>query len=271
MFGRQKKPVLASWIHTHIGGGDRYLMKWLSSADCHLALSAIQAETLNTITPKEQIRIVHNPVVLPNAVTERSDTSEPHLLFIGRLAPEKRVDLILKAMARLKDTTWTASIVGDGPLRDELLNLERELSIPPGRVSWFGWRDEPWRTVEDATVLVLPSSQEGFPLVVVEAWARGIAVITSDGQTLWKEFLSTGQGGWQFKMGSSEELAGILKGISDGDVSFPDTSKLRKLATPFGLTEWGTNFERCLVELVGSSAPGGKNLLLQGWGRSRQA
>jgi len=256
--GSVKRPVLASWIHTHIDSANRPLMKWLSAADCHMVLSAVHADTLATTTSEENIRIVHNPVVIPGKMIDRSSVSTPHLVFVGRLAAEKRVDLILMAMAELADTGWTASIIGDGPLKDELHKLERDLFIAQGRVSWLGWRKEPWEEVSDATVLVLPSPREGFPLVVVEALARGIPVIVSDGQLALKKFVREG-GGWTFANSDTNDLTRVLRRIAEGAESLPNQAHLLKLAEPYGVDEWGNHFETSIRELVNEMTVGARD------------
>lgn len=242
------RPVIASWVQTHLGPSSA---RWMRYADGHLALSQEHMDIIADMTGRpDGIRVVNNPVMAPETLVRRSEPDSPHLLFIGRLAPEKRVDLILVALSELLDTGWTLTIIGEGPAREELQALARSLSLPSGRVTWTGWLEEPWTHVRDATVLVLPSPREGFGLVLIEAMARGIPVITSDGQSALAHLLLEGGAGWQFPRGDAHRLAAILRGIAVGAVPLPDPVALSQLCKPYQVEEWGAHFERCLQELA---------------------
>jgi glycosyltransferase involved in cell wall biosynthesis len=91
-----------------------------------------------------------------------------HVLFAGRLAPEKRVQLIVDAARELRDIQFT--IAGEGPLKSD---IERQsLDLPNLRV--LGWvpRQALLDVMDTADVLVLPSTVESFGTVALEAMAR---------------------------------------------------------------------------------------------------
>ena len=105
--------------------------------------------------------------------------------YIGRLVPEKGVDLLLEAAAQLPDE-WRVRIVGSGPLRDELGELAHRLHIAD-RVTFIDWvasteMPEQYAAID---VLVLPSLtrpnwKEQFGRVLVEAMASARPVVGSD-------------------------------------------------------------------------------------------
>jgi glycosyltransferase involved in cell wall biosynthesis len=103
---------------------------------------------------------------------------QPQALFVGVLERYKNVHALAAAWrsAARHVPEATLHVVGRGRERAAIELLAREL---PGRVVWDEWlpSDRIARALDEATVLVLPSLSEGLPRVVVEAFARGRAVI----------------------------------------------------------------------------------------------
>jgi glycosyltransferase involved in cell wall biosynthesis len=105
----------------------------------------------------------------------------PDVLFVGRLLPNKRVDLLLAALAAAgrDGRRLTCHIVGDGPDRARLEDLARGFGVAD-RAVFTG--PLPYRhlygLMKSAGVLVLPSDREGFGLVVLEANACDLPAIT---------------------------------------------------------------------------------------------
>jgi glycosyltransferase involved in cell wall biosynthesis len=106
------------------------------------------------------------------------------VMFVGRLVNFKNVDVIMQAVAFLRDSGVyvRCDIVGDGPELQTLQQLANALDIDD-RVRLLGFledSDDVYRLMKASKVLVLPSSREGFGLVVLEANACGLPVITID-------------------------------------------------------------------------------------------
>jgi glycosyltransferase involved in cell wall biosynthesis len=105
----------------------------------------------------------------------------PPLVYAGRLLREKRIDLLLRAVALLKDRHpgVLLTVFGDGPYRETLVRLADELGIAD-RVDFRGhvptW-DEVWAGLGRARVAVQPSEREGFGLFPLEAMAAGLPVV----------------------------------------------------------------------------------------------
>lgn len=123
------------------------------------------------------------PTRLPSPEFRRAPAREPLFVFTGRLAREKGVDTLLRALALVhaRGTAARVRIVGDGPLRPQLEALAASLGVAPS-VEWAGWVDpamvEPH--LADAWALVAPSRwAEPLGLSAVEAIVRGVPVIAS--------------------------------------------------------------------------------------------
>ena len=91
------------------------------------------------------------------------------LLFVGRLMPQKGVDVLLDALSRLPDDVGL-DIVGDGPDRASLDARAMTLGVS-ARVAWHGAVKQPALApfYQRAAILVVPSAEEGLGLVAVEA------------------------------------------------------------------------------------------------------
>ncbi len=100
-------------------------------------------------------------------------------LFVGRLHPQKGIDLLQRQVDRLApvDTNRRLLLVGDGPLRAE---LERwTASIGDDRVKLLPWQTDVAALIRAARLLILPSRYEGMPNVVLEAMASRRPVVSS--------------------------------------------------------------------------------------------
>jgi glycosyltransferase involved in cell wall biosynthesis len=136
------------------------------------------------------------PAVDPRAVRAELGfpPEAPLVLFAGRLAEQKRVDDLLKALDLLQHVQADVRtiIAGDGPLRARLEATAHAYHLD-GRVRFLGHRDDVPRLLAAADILVLPSAYEGLPNVVLEAMryrkpvvataAPGTTEVVVDGET----------------------------------------------------------------------------------------
>jgi glycosyltransferase involved in cell wall biosynthesis len=124
--------------------------------------------------------------VIPNGVdlARFSLSREPvrgRIVMVGRLAPPKRPDLALRALARVRERAPEAElwIVGDGPLRAETEQLAGELGVA-GAVRFLGHRDDVPELLATAECALLASDYESHPLAAVEAMAAGVGIAATD-------------------------------------------------------------------------------------------
>lgn len=97
-------------------------------------------------------------------------------LALGRLHPNKAMDVLLKAAVQVPELwVW---IAGAGPDEAKLKKQARELGVAE-RVKFLGWRTDRGALLKAADVCVFPSREEPFGNVVVEAWAYGAPLVAA--------------------------------------------------------------------------------------------
>jgi 1,2-diacylglycerol 3-alpha-glucosyltransferase len=103
------------------------------------------------------------------------------LLFVGRLAKEKSLDVLLRGLAIARRDDVHLAIAGDGPAADELRELARELGVT-ARVRFMGevQRERLPDLYASSDAFVFPSTSETQGLVLAEALAAGLPVIAAD-------------------------------------------------------------------------------------------
>lgn len=131
------------------------------------------------------------------AAAERARPDGPlRLLFVGRLSREKNAGVVIEAVARLRRAgiETSATIVGDGPARAELVSRARALGVED-RVSMAGAvpHEHVLVSYESADVAILLSETEGWPKAIAEAMAFGLICIGSDCGVV-RSMLSDGRG-----------------------------------------------------------------------------
>jgi glycosyltransferase involved in cell wall biosynthesis len=114
------------------------------------------------------------------AATSRASLSTPEgaplLLALGRLHVKKGFDVLLRALATVRDAwLW---IAGEGPLRGDLTALAASLGVA-SRVRFLGWRTDREALLAACDVCVMPSRYEPFGTVMIEAWAAARPLIAA--------------------------------------------------------------------------------------------
>lgn len=131
--------------------------------------------------PDRTVRI-YNPVHAgdpPRHIEEADLLARPPLvLAVGRLVPEKGFLTLLKAFAQLQDSKTRLVILGTGPQKPELDAEISRLGLAD-RVTLAGHIAEPWSFFNEARCLVSASHIESFGLVLVEAMAHGLPVVST--------------------------------------------------------------------------------------------
>ncbi len=136
--------------------------------------------------------------------------------YVGRLSSEKRLDVLLRAVARLyADWPVRVLIYGDGPERTALSSLAAVLGIAD-RVQWMGETDDIWSAYAHMDIVCLCSPRESSSNMVLEAMAAGKAVVVSAVGGL-PELIGFGRLGISVPPDNVEALADALVELIAGD------------------------------------------------------
>ncbi|MFN3802200.1 glycosyltransferase [Belliella pelovolcani] len=139
---------------------------------------------------ERKVEVLYNPVglnVTPSNHQEESDNendqSKPFIFITTcRLVPIKNLDKLLIAFSELLEKSTQQKIelwiVGDGPLKEELQALAKELKIVEN-VNWLGFQEEVQPFLNQAEVFILPSLREGSSVSLAEAMTCGLPSIVT--------------------------------------------------------------------------------------------
>lgn len=140
----------------------------------------------------------------------------PYFLYVGRLAPEKNVDGLIRAYAdyRARGGTWGLTLAGDGPERPALEALATSCGVRD-HVRFDGHKTsaELLPSYAFAGCFVLPSTREPWGLVVNEAMAAGLPVIVSERCGCAENLVRDGVNGWTFNPAREGDLADKLVAV----------------------------------------------------------
>lgn len=181
-------------MHIHAPQVDNYLNSPFNTT--LLKMAFLSTHRLVVLTPwwkmrlqtagvRDQIHIIPNPLPVDlqkmaeqsgRSVRVRPDNAV-RLLTMCRLVPGKGVDVALQALAALPAQV-TLDIAGDGPETEQLKRLADRLGLD-GRARFHGWvtGEKKRELLEQADIFCLPSTNDVYPMSMVEAMANGIPVV----------------------------------------------------------------------------------------------
>lgn len=168
-------------------------------------------------TAPGKIQVVYNGVDLSRFERKMysADRQPVQCIYVGRLIEEKGVQVILHNLANVPASVdYRLLIVGEGPYREELENLARNLKIDQ-KVQFLGVRkDVPMLLKEADVFLHMPVWEEGFGIAVVEAMASGIIPVCAKAGGI-PEIISDGEDGFLVEKYSHTEAAAAICRIAE--------------------------------------------------------
>ena len=202
----------------------------------NIAVSDWTKKRLETLRiPEEKIIVIPNGIDLEmiNGIESEGgityaglDRKIYDVIFVGRLIKEKNVDALVKAVVLLKVDfpDIRCCIVGEGPEKADLMELVKELKVCEN-FEFIGFQEYSALIgkVKASKVLVLPSSREGFGMIVIEACACGVPVVTVEERyNAAQELVDDGINGFVVKLDANEIKVSIKKIIQE-DIDYKKT------------------------------------------------
>lgn len=242
----QPHGMLEPWSMTHQRAKKRlawllYQSRDLALADMLMATSSDELLNLRRLGLRQPIALIPNGVHLPATATDVAESadatlpSERHMLFLSRLHPKKGVEHLLDAWAAVRPSGWKLIIAGTGDAAyvTSLTNRAQALQLGPD-VRFVGELvgEAKWAAYRRADVFVLPTFSENFGVVVAEALAHGVPVITTKGAP-WQS-LQTYRCGWWIDTGCMPLVQALQQVTPLSKVVFQDMGqRARALAATF--------------------------------------
>ena len=163
-----------------------------------------------------ELLVVPNP--LPQEPQPRSALDQRTFVTAGRLAPEKQFEHVVDAFARIAEDLpgWTLRIWGDGPRGDNLAAQVRKLGLGD-RVELPGTTTDMTAEWARASVCVLASRGEGYPLVLQEAMSAGVPAVSYDCPSGPREIITHDVDGLLAAPGSKPALAAAMLRLATDD------------------------------------------------------
>ena len=136
--------------------------------------------------PRDRVHLVPNAYTPTTALRDRLAARRALSLpvdrfiigWVGRLTPEKGLDVMVDALVRLSTLPVSLSVVGDGPERSSLVDRAAERGLS-ARITWHGIVRDAASVLPAFDVIVLSSRTEGCPIVLLEAMAARVPIVAT--------------------------------------------------------------------------------------------
>lgn len=189
-----------------------YQKRDLAGATLLHAASNAEANNIRALGFKQPIAVIPNGVECPAySIPSPRQRSQRHALFLSRIHPNKGLSNLVAAWARVRPSGWRLTIVGpdENGHRAEVERAVRASGLTKD-VTFVGpvTDQDKWSVYKQADLFVLPTFSENFGVVIAEALASGLPVITTKGAP-WQQ-LNTNECGWWIDIGV-EPLIKALK------------------------------------------------------------
>ncbi|CUX77291.1 glycosyltransferase family 4 protein [Thermococcus chitonophagus] len=190
----------------------------IALADKHVAVSVKTKLDLYKAGLRSDVPVVPNGIDYERIKSIKPAEEKSDVIFVGRLIKEKNVDLLLHSMKILKTEIPDLKIIiiGDGPERARLEMLSKSLGLS-GNVRFLGFLERYEDVIahmKASKVFAFPSTREGFGIVVLEANASGLPVITVDHRMNASKYLIVpGKNGLVVNLDPWDFAKGILRAL----------------------------------------------------------
>lgn len=198
-----------------------------------------------------------NIMVIPNAAlaipTKKNDLSAKRVIAVGRLDHQKAFDRLIKAWSLIPLSSrsgWRLDIFGQGEWEDMLRNLILELGLSDS-VRMNRPTQSIFEEYSSSSFLAMTSHYEGFPMVMIEAMACGLPVVTFDYPCGPKDIISDGVDGIIVKDGDLRAFADAMaKLMGDKDLLESLSSAAPGVVDRYSETRVMEQWENCFRSIL---------------------
>jgi glycosyltransferase involved in cell wall biosynthesis len=187
-----------------------------------IAISNMAKEDLNRHNPEKPVTVIPMGIDTEEIDSIKDANENSDIIFAGRLIKEKNVDLLIRSidMIRKIHPEVRCLIIGNGPERENLQKLCAELDLN-NNITFMDFLEEHHQLIsyiKSSKVFVLPSTREGFGIVVLEANACGKPVVVIDNKmNAACHLVQEGVNGFISHMDEESMMIKILEGLAEYD------------------------------------------------------
>lgn len=207
--------MLEPWILAHNPWKKKiglflYQRKAIRRAE-HIHVTAqMEKETIRNLGFTNELTIIPNGIDLSEIKKEKDFYGSKKVIFLSRIHPKKGIEILLETWRATNTQGWSLEIAGNGDA-NYIQNLTQSAD-DISNVHFVGakYGQEKWDFLRSADIMVLPTHSENFGIVVAEALAVGLPVITTKG-TPWED-LNLYKCGWWIDL-SVSSLSSTLRTV----------------------------------------------------------
>lgn len=198
----------------------------------------------------ERVSLIPDP--LPFHVTVPSSLTAKRVISIGRYAYEKGNDLLLKAWAKVEKECpdWTLDIYGMGD-RQPYRDMMQRLGIDESRCRLHGSLTDVSSEYLKSSIFALPSRFEGFGLVIIEAMACGLPVVSFDCENGPRNILTNGKNGFLVPCFDTDAYARQLESLMTDDSLLRQVGReAREASAAYSLADVARQWQQLFDKLM---------------------
>ena len=188
-----------------------YQSKDLRKARLIHATCELEKSNIRHLGFQNEIRIIPNGIDLKEIKKIKTNYGTKKMVFLSRIHPKKGIELLLSAWREIETEGWTLEIAGNG--ESQYIEQLKKAAYDLSNVQFLGpvFGEDKWNFLRSGDIMVLPTYSENFGIVVAEALAVGVPVITTKG-TPWQD-LNTQNCGWWIELSLPELKSSLSQGM----------------------------------------------------------
>jgi glycosyltransferase involved in cell wall biosynthesis len=186
--------------------------------DALVTLTRADLRDYRTTLPKKPKRLVRIPNAVPPMTGDQAKLDAKVVIAIGRITRLKGFHRLITAWEQVAAAhpDWRLRIFGDGPQLENLRTQIAEAGLQ-GSVELPGPTRDVGAELEKASVFVMSSRHEGFPMTVLEAWGKGLAVVSFNSPHGPKEMITDEVDGLLVKPRTNDNLAAAIRRVIEDE------------------------------------------------------
>ncbi|MEV0584287.1 glycosyltransferase family 4 protein [Nonomuraea sp. NPDC050310] len=229
------------------------LIKWrYRRFDALVTLTKADLRDYREALTKKPKKLVRIPNAVPPMGGGVAKLDAKVVVAVGRLTRIKGFHRLISCWRQVaaRHPDWTLRIYGAGPQEENLANQITELGLT-GKVQLMGPTHDVGDALEQASIFVLSSRHEGFPMTVLEAMAKGVAVVSFASPHGPKEMITHEFDGLLVKPRTEDNLAAAINRVIEDDQLRADLAAGGlDTAKTYSVEAVGTQWDALLEELL---------------------